>query len=142
MESITKWFQSVIFDPVPELDNAAIPGKPGGKLRLTPEQLLRVIHARELADWSLQAAKYLQAPRLKRGPGGRPAIYRDNSILLMAIVQAVWRKSYEQIVDYVASLMQVSPQNWGLALGRFLKDNTGNAGWPWGSGLFCSSSWP
>lgn len=103
MESITKWLQSVIFRPVPELDNSAIPGKPSGKLRLTPEQLLTVIHGRELADWSLQAARHFQAPRLKRGPGGRPAIYRDSSILLMAIVQVIWRKSYEQIIDYVAS---------------------------------------
>ncbi len=32
----------------------------------------------------------------KRGPGRRPAIYRDSSILLMAMVRT-WRKSYEQI---------------------------------------------
>lgn len=103
MESIIKWIQTAIFRPIPEFDNAAIPGKPHGKLRLTPEQMLAVIHGQDLAEWSLQAASRLQAPRLKRGPGGRPAIYRDSSILLMAVVQTIWRKSYEQIVDYVAS---------------------------------------
>ena len=103
MESITKWFQTTIMRPVPELDYGAIPGKVKGKLRLAPEQLLSAIHGQELADWSLRAARYFQGPVLKRGPGGRPAIYQDHSILLMAIVQTVWCKSYEQIVDYVAN---------------------------------------
>jgi hypothetical protein len=49
---------------------------------------------------------------LPRGPGGKPQQYRDASILLMALVQTVWRKSYEQIVDYVAT-----HEGLGLALG-------------------------
>ena len=40
--------------------------------------------------------------RLPKGPGGRPPRYSDASILLMAVVQALWRKSYRQIVDWVA----------------------------------------
>jgi hypothetical protein len=103
MESIITWLQSAILRPVPELDYAPLPGKSTGKLRLTPEQLLAVIHAQELAEWSLQVAARFQPPRLKKGPGGRPAIYRDSSILLMALVQTVWRKSYEQIVEWVAA---------------------------------------
>jgi hypothetical protein len=61
------------------------------------------IHAQDLANWSLQASTRIQPPRLKRGPGGRPAIYRDSRILLMAVVQTAWRKPYGQIVDYVAT---------------------------------------
>jgi transposase len=53
MKSITKWLQSAILRPVPELSNPSLPGKSCGKLRLTPEQLLAAIHAQELADWSL-----------------------------------------------------------------------------------------
>lgn len=102
MKSITKWLQSTILSSVPILDNSSIPGKPHGKLRLSPEQLLLAIHAQELADWSLRAADRLLPLRLPRGPGGRPMLYRDSSILMMAVVQTVWRKSYEQIVDYVA----------------------------------------
>ncbi|MEJ2264224.1 MAG: hypothetical protein P8X95_12305 [Anaerolineales bacterium] len=40
-----------------------------------------VIRAQALATWSLQAAAHFQPPRLKRGPGGRPAFYRESSIL-------------------------------------------------------------
>ena len=103
MESITTWLQSAILRPVLEVEDEPLPGKSSGKLRLTPEQLLAAIHAQELAEWSLQVAKQFQPPRLQSGPGGRPMVYRDSSILLMAVVQVVWRKSYEQITDYVAS---------------------------------------
>lgn len=99
---------AAILNRVPELDYSSLTGKPCGKLRLTPEQLLAAIHAQELADWSLHMAYRFQSPRLARGPGGRPAIYRDNSILLMAVVQTVWRKSYEQIVDYVATHQELA----------------------------------
>jgi Transposase DDE domain len=99
---------AAILNRVPELDYSSLTGKPCGKLRLTPEQLLAAIHAQELADWSLHMAYRFQSPRLARGSGGRPAIYRDKSILLMAVVQTVWRKSYEQIVDYVATHQELA----------------------------------
>jgi hypothetical protein len=108
MESITNWLQSAILEPVPTVDFSPLPGKPKGKLKLTPEQLLLVIHAQELAEWALQTRERFQPSRLKRGPGGRPAIYRDSSILLMAVVQTVWRKSYEQIVDWVATQRELA----------------------------------
>lgn len=124
MESITTWLQSAILHHVPHLDDVPLPGKSVGKLRLTPEQLLAVIHAHTLAEWSLRMAARFQPPRLKRGPGGRPAVYRDSSILLMAVVQAVWRKSYEQIVDYVAT-------HPGLAVGLGFPERTISQGQYW-----------
>jgi hypothetical protein len=110
MESIIEWLQKAILKPVPILDLSPLPGKGVGKLRLSPEQLLRVIHAQALAEWALQVTRPFMRPRLKRGPGGRPAIYRDSSILLMAVVQAAWRKSYEQIVDYVRTHPELAQQ--------------------------------
>jgi hypothetical protein len=88
---------------VPILDLSPIPGKGVGKLKLSPEQLLRVIQAQALAEWALRLTRPFIHPRVKQGPGGRPALYRDSSILLMAVVQTAWRKSYEQVVDYVRS---------------------------------------
>jgi hypothetical protein len=78
-------------------------GSQTGKLRLSPEQLLTAIHALTLAEWALALAQRLRSPALPGGPGGRPQRYQDSSILLMALVQIVWRKSYDQIVDYVAT---------------------------------------
>ena len=109
MKSITHWVQSAILKPVPPLDLSPIPDKPRGKLRLSPEQLLVVIHAHALAEWALWQTQLIQKPRLPKGPGGRPTTYSDSVILLMAIVQTTWHKSYEQMVDWVAT-------NEGLAL--------------------------
>jgi hypothetical protein len=102
MESIIEWLQISILKPVPILDLSSLPGKAVGKLKLTPEQLLKAIQAQALAEWALQVTRPFMRPRLKQGPGGRPAIYHDSSILLMAVVQTAWRKSYEQVVDYKA----------------------------------------
>jgi hypothetical protein len=103
MKCITSGLQTLLQKQVPPLDLTPLPGKETGKLRLSPEQLLVAIQARSLAEWALAQAKRLRPPLLRQGPGGRPQQYSDASILLMALVQAVWRKSYEQIVDYVAT---------------------------------------
>lgn len=103
MEAIITWVQSAILKPVLILDLSPIPGKRRGKLRLSPEQLLCVIHALALAKWALSLTQQLRRPRLPRGLGGRPQTYPDSSILLMAVVQTAWRKSYEQMVDWVAT---------------------------------------
>jgi hypothetical protein len=110
MKSIIIWAQTAILNPIFTSDLSSIPAKPRGKLRLGPEQLLVVVQAHALADWALVMSHFLVAPRLPRGPGGRPARYRDSSILLMAVIQTTWRKSYEQMVDWVAT-------NEALALG-------------------------
>jgi hypothetical protein len=103
MESITERLGGAISRSVPMFDLSPISGKPHGKLKLGPEQLLSVIHAQALALWALTISLRFTRPRLKRGPGGPNPIYADSSILLMAVVQTVWRKSYEQIIDHVKS---------------------------------------
>jgi len=103
MEFITERLSGAIMRSIPSLDLSPISGKSHGKLKLSPEQLLTVIHGRVLALWALTISLRFTRPRLKRGPGGRPPSYADCSILLMAVVQTVWRKSYEQIIDHVKS---------------------------------------
>ena len=118
MESIIIWPQSAILKPVPILDLSSLPGKLRGKLRLSPEQLLWVIHAQELAAWALSITQQLRRPRLPRGPGGRPLTYPDSGILWMAVVQTTWRKSYEHRVDWVAT-------NEALSLALGFRERTG-----------------
>jgi hypothetical protein len=65
--------------------------------------LLAVIYGQALAIWALAYSRRLTRLRMKRGPGGPYPIYADSSILLMAVVQTVWRKSFEQIIDHVKS---------------------------------------
>ena len=124
MESIIKWLLEAIQKPVPILDFSPISGKAKGKLKLSPEQLLIVIQAQALAEWALMVTRPFQRPRLKRGPGGRPATYQDSSILQMAVVQTAWRKSYDQIVDDVRT-------NSGLAQQLGFGESTISQGQYW-----------
>jgi hypothetical protein len=103
MKCIPLRLQTLLQKTVPQVDLTPLSGRGQGKLRLSPEQLLVAIQARALAEWALALARRVQPLRLPRGPGGRPQQYGDVSILLMALIQIVWRKSYEQIVDYVAT---------------------------------------
>ena len=110
MESIIECLEGAIIKRVPLFDLSPISGKSHGKLKLSPEQLLRVIHGRVLALWALTISQRFTSPRLKRGPGGRPPSYADCSILLMAVVQTAWRKSYDQVVDYVRTHPELAHQ--------------------------------
>jgi Transposase DDE domain. len=110
MESIIKWLQRGLMRALPEWDLSPLAGKERGKLRLSPEQLLQVIHAQALAEWALHVATWFARPRLEKRGAGAPIRYRDSSILLMAVIQAVWRKSYEQIVDYVSCHPELARQ--------------------------------
>ena len=110
MESIIKWLQMAILRALPEWDLTPLSGKERGKLRLSPEQLIQVIHAQELAEWALQMATWFGRPRLEKGRVGAPLRYGERSILRMAVVQVVWRKSYERIVDYVSSHAELARQ--------------------------------
>lgn len=103
MKCITFGLQTLLQKMVPTVDLAPLSGSQTGKLRLSPEQLLTAIQAPILAEWALVMAQRLCPPAPPRGPGGKPRVYQQSSILLMALVQTVWRKSYDQIVDYVAT---------------------------------------
>ena len=89
---------------VPEFPEPALPEKrrTRGHLHLGPAHVLQAIQAYAVAAWALETTRRIQPRRLPKGRGGRPRRYSDAAILLMAVVQALWRKSYRQIVDWVA----------------------------------------
>lgn len=134
MESITNWLSTAIQKRFPELDLSPLAGKSRGKLRLGPAQLLAVIQAQCLAEWSLQTASRFRYPRLRRGPGGRPISYQDSSILQMAIVQTAWRMSYEQVVDHVAHdqdlAREMGFQGHTISQGQYWERRTALGGLP------------
>lgn len=89
MKCITFGLQTFLQKTVPQVDLAPLAGRPRGKLRLSSEQLLAVIHGVALAKWTLAMARRLCPPALPGGPGGKPQQYHDCSILLMTLVQTV-----------------------------------------------------
>lgn len=110
MESIIKWLERSLLKALPEWDLAPVAGKECGKLKLSPAQLLQVIHAQAVAEWALGMAGRSALPCLERRGPGAPIRYRDSSVLLMAVVQSAWRKSYEEIIDYVADHAELAKQ--------------------------------
>lgn len=103
MESIIPCAPDAITSCIAPLDLAPLPSRERGRLWLAPETFLHAIHAPSLATWACLRARTLRPPALKRGPGGRPPLYRDESILLLALVQTAWRFSYSEVIDYLAS---------------------------------------
>jgi len=84
------------------VDISPLPTKPKGKLRLTPVQFLQAIQAHQLAQYALHLSqRFYPRRRLTRHAGGRPPRYTDTTILLISVVQTVWGKSYEQLIDWV-----------------------------------------
>lgn len=110
MKFIIKWVEPTISKWLPTVEPTLLPAKKRGWLWLDPSRFLTVIQAEVLASWALQRASQCRRPRLPRGPGGRPPTYRDESILLMAIIQTSWRMSYAEMVDYVASRSDLAGQ--------------------------------
>src|SRR5919201_1747791 len=103
MESIIPCAPDAIQSCVVPLALTPLPSRTRGRLWLAPETFLSAIHAPALAGWAVDLAHRLRPPALPRGPGGRPALYRDESVLLLSVVQTAWRLSYSEVVDYLAS---------------------------------------
>src|SRR4029453_15181757 len=103
MESIIPCPPDAIQSCIAPLDLTPLPSRTRGRLWLAPETFLSAIHAPSLARRAVEFARHLRPPALPRGPGGRPAIYRDETVLLLCVVQTAWRLSYSEVVDYLAS---------------------------------------
>ena len=103
MECIIACAPDAIQTCVAPLDLTPLPSRTRGRLWLAPETFLSAIHAPTLAAWAVDLAHRLRPPALRRGPGPRPPLYRDDTVLLLAVVQTAWRMSYSEVVDYLAS---------------------------------------
>jgi hypothetical protein len=99
MESIIPCPPDAIQSCVAALDLTPLPSRARGRLWLAPETFLSAIHAPSLAKSALALARQLRPPALPRGPGGRPPLYHDESVLLLSVVQTAWRLSYSEVVD-------------------------------------------
>lgn len=105
MKALIKWIGGCLAAglPLAASDLAPLPVGKGRKLWLSPVAFLQAINGLAIASWALRLAARLRRPHLGRGPGGRPPLYSDRSILLMAVVQTGWRLPYADIVDLVAT---------------------------------------
>ena len=70
-------------------------------LHVTALALVTTLHLLALCRLAVQAAHRRCPPPLPSGPGGRPRTYREESLLLIALLRTLWRLSYQDMHDWL-----------------------------------------
>ncbi|HEX6780165.1 MAG TPA: hypothetical protein VF099_18285 [Ktedonobacterales bacterium] len=65
--------------------------------------LVTRLHLLTLCDLAVQIAHRRCPPPLPAGPGGAPHIYREESLLLLALLRTLWRLSYQEVHDWLCA---------------------------------------
>jgi len=87
---------------LPNIDLSELPAKLSKRLWIEPEEMVRCVQALDIAEWAISLSQGRR--RLATvGRRGRKAVYRESSILVMALIQVAWQMSYEDVVDYLRS---------------------------------------
>lgn len=89
---------------LPSIEIGELPAKLSKRLWIEPGEMVRCVQALVLAEWAIGISQPRRAlPTVVQR--GRQTIYRDSSILVMALIQVAWQMSYEDVVDYLRSHM-------------------------------------
>jgi hypothetical protein len=70
-------------------------------LHLDALTLVRRLQLLALCQLAVQLAQQQCPPPLPAGPGGAPRIYREESLLLLALLRTLWRLSYQDLHDWL-----------------------------------------
>ncbi len=65
--------------------------------------LIETLHLLALCQLAVQLAHRCCPPPLPKGPGGAPRAYREESLLLIALLKTLWRLSYQDVHDWLES---------------------------------------
>src|SRR5205809_6279172 len=79
--------------------------------------LVTTLHLLALCRLAVRLAHRRCPPPLPTGPGGSPRIYREESLLLIALLRTLWRLSYEDMRDWLRESPAL-PLTWALPLGK------------------------
>jgi hypothetical protein len=110
----------------PWTDLSPVLAKVTKRLWVSPAQFLVTTHAQVMAEWALtmpaRVRPSLPAP-CRRGP--KP-VYRDSSVMVMALIQVAWQFSYEDAVDYFRAHSEAAcaagfPEGRGISVGQYWK---------------------
>jgi hypothetical protein len=82
---------------------AQIQARQARALHINALSLIETLHLLVLCQLVVQVAYRRCPPPLPKGAGGRPRIYREESLLLIALLKTLWRLSYQDVHDWLAS---------------------------------------
>src|SRR5947209_12170029 len=89
--------------PVPPPAYYRAQARLGPALHLDALTLVRTLHLLALCRLAVHLAHRRCAPPLPAGPGGAPRTYREESLLLIALLRTLWRLSYQDMRDWLAA---------------------------------------
>lgn len=70
-------------------------------LQIDALTLVTTLHLLALCRLAVRLAQRRCPPPLPAGPGGAPRTYREESLLLIALVRVLWRLSYQDMHDWL-----------------------------------------
>jgi hypothetical protein len=75
----------------------------GPALHIDALTLVNTLHLLALCRLAVRLAHHRCPPPLPTGPGGAPRTYSEESLLLIALLRTLWRLSYQDMHDWLAS---------------------------------------
>src|SRR5690242_13716216 len=89
--------------PVPPPAYHRAQARLGPALHIDALTLVRTLHLLTLCHLALQLAHRRCPPPLPAGPGGAPRTYREEALLLIALLRTLWRLSYQEAHDWLCA---------------------------------------
>ena len=89
--------------PVPPPAYYRAQARLGPALHLDALTLVRTLHLLALCRLAVRLAHRRCSPPLPAGPGGAPRTYREESLLLIALLRSLWRLSYQDMHDWLGA---------------------------------------
>ncbi len=77
--------------------------QPARALHINALSLIKTLHLLAFCRLAVQLAHRRCPPPLPKGAGGRPRTYREESLLLIALLKTLWRLSYQEVHDWLKS---------------------------------------
>src|SRR6266571_5368091 len=87
--------------PVPPPAYHRAQARLGAALHIDALRLVRRLHLLTLCRLAVRLAHRRCPPPLPAGPGGSPRTYREESLLLIALLRTLWRLSYADMRDWL-----------------------------------------
>jgi hypothetical protein len=78
-------------------------GRQPGPLHVTALALVATLRLLDLCRLAVRLAHRRCPPPLPTGPGGRPRVYAEESLLLIALLRTCWRLSYRDMRDWLVA---------------------------------------
>jgi hypothetical protein len=75
----------------------------GPALHIDALTLVNTLHLLALCRLAVRLAHHRCPPPLPTGPGSAPRTYSEESLLLIALLRTLWRLSYQDMHDWLAS---------------------------------------